>query len=142
MSEPGTGTTAVSTVTFVVPEDTEPQRLDRFLVSVLPEHSRSQIQRLIEDGHVTVDGRAAKANLRLKAGSALFSSESDIWKAWPGALSGAGRRYFAMVTLMPPGLLWIESRPSCAQGAMATCTELPIPDTPITSEPRQAIGRT
>ena len=30
------------------------QRLDRFLVSVLAEHSRSQIQKLIADGHVTL----------------------------------------------------------------------------------------
>ena len=71
MSEPGTGTTAVSTVTFVVPEDTEPQRLDRFLVSVLPEHSRSQIQKLIEDGHVTLVGRTAKANLLVRPGDQM-----------------------------------------------------------------------
>mgnify|MGYP003694525277 CR=1 FL=1 len=34
--------------------------LDRFLASMLPELSRSQIQRLIKDGHVLVAGRAAK----------------------------------------------------------------------------------
>ena len=71
MSDPGTGTSAVSTVTFVVPEDAEPQRLDRFLVSVLPEHSRSQIQRLIEDGHVTLVGRTAKANLLVRPGDQM-----------------------------------------------------------------------
>ena len=71
MSDPGTGTSAVSTVTFVVPEDTEPQRLDRFLVSVLPEHSRSQIQKLIEDGHVTLVGRTAKANLLVRPGDQM-----------------------------------------------------------------------
>ena len=39
-------------------------RLDRFLVSVLAGHSRSQIQRLIKDGHVHVGGREAKAESR------------------------------------------------------------------------------
>jgi 23S rRNA pseudouridine1911/1915/1917 synthase len=51
-----------------VPEDGEGLRLDRFLVSVLPNYSRSQIQRLIKEGLVTVGGKAAKANLAVKAG--------------------------------------------------------------------------
>jgi 23S rRNA pseudouridine1911/1915/1917 synthase len=41
-------------IDLVVPADSEGQRLDRFLVSVLAEYSRSQIQKLIADGHVTV----------------------------------------------------------------------------------------
>ena len=45
---------------LVVPADFEGQRLDRFLVSVLEDRSRSQIQQLITDGHVTVQrGKAA-----------------------------------------------------------------------------------
>jgi 23S rRNA pseudouridine1911/1915/1917 synthase len=51
-----------------VPGDSEGVRLDRFLVSVLPEHSRSQIQRLIKDGHVLVAGREARSNQPVKAG--------------------------------------------------------------------------
>ena len=51
-----------------VAEDADGQRLDRFLVSVLPSHSRSQIQRLIKDGLVTVAGRSAKPNLVVKTG--------------------------------------------------------------------------
>jgi 23S rRNA pseudouridine1911/1915/1917 synthase len=42
-----------------------------FLVSVLPDHSRSQIQRLIKDGHVNVDGRAAKPNFAIKPGQTI-----------------------------------------------------------------------
>jgi 23S rRNA pseudouridine1911/1915/1917 synthase len=38
---------------------------------VLPEHSRSQIQRLIKEGHVQVEGRAAKPNLAIKPGQAI-----------------------------------------------------------------------
>jgi 23S rRNA pseudouridine1911/1915/1917 synthase len=54
-----------------VPEDSEGIRLDRFLASVLADQSRSQIQRLIKDGHVLVAGRGAKANQPVKTGQAI-----------------------------------------------------------------------
>jgi len=54
--------------TITVSDDSEGVRLDRFLVSVLPEHSRSQIQRLIKDGHVLVAGREARSNQPVKTG--------------------------------------------------------------------------
>jgi 23S rRNA pseudouridine1911/1915/1917 synthase len=41
-------------IDLVVTSDSEGQRLDRYLVSVLAEYSRSQIQKLITEGHVTV----------------------------------------------------------------------------------------
>jgi 23S rRNA pseudouridine1911/1915/1917 synthase len=53
---------------FEVPPEYERQRLDRFLVSVLGDLSRSQIQRLIADGHVTVANRSARANLAMHEG--------------------------------------------------------------------------
>ncbi len=53
---------------MTVTDDGDGVRLDRFLVSVLAEHSRSQIQRLIKDGHVQVGGRPAKANQPVKTG--------------------------------------------------------------------------
>jgi 23S rRNA pseudouridine1911/1915/1917 synthase len=57
--------------TITVPDDSEGVRLDRFLVSVLPDQSRSQIQRLIKDGHVRVAGREAKANQPVKTGQEI-----------------------------------------------------------------------
>lgn len=45
-----------------------PERLDKFLVGLLQEFSRSRIQQLIENGFVDVNGRAAK-----KAGQTLES---------------------------------------------------------------------
>ena len=56
---------------ITVNEDSEGVRLDRFLTSVLPEHSRSQIQRLIREGQVHVVGRPAKVNQAVKAGQAI-----------------------------------------------------------------------
>jgi 23S rRNA pseudouridine1911/1915/1917 synthase len=58
----------VPTHTFSVPEDGDGIRLDRFLVAVLADYSRSRIQRLIKDGHVHVAGGTAKANQAVKVG--------------------------------------------------------------------------
>jgi 23S rRNA pseudouridine1911/1915/1917 synthase len=56
---------------LTVPDDSAGQRLDRFLASVLGTHSRSQIQRLIEDGQVHVAGRTARSNQAVKAGQVV-----------------------------------------------------------------------
>jgi 23S rRNA pseudouridine1911/1915/1917 synthase len=53
---------------FTVPGEFSGERLDRFLVSVLERKSRSQIQKLIEEGRVVLDRKAAKANLALREG--------------------------------------------------------------------------
>jgi len=56
---------------FTVNAESEGQRLDRFLVAVLADHSRSQIQKLIADGHVRVDAREARPNLAVRAGDRI-----------------------------------------------------------------------
>ena len=53
--------------TITVPDDADDLRIDRFLVSVIA-LSRSQIQRLIRDGHVLVAGKTAKNNQAVKPG--------------------------------------------------------------------------
>jgi 23S rRNA pseudouridine1911/1915/1917 synthase len=82
--------TATDSLDFVVPAEFDGQRLDRFVVSVLADHSRSQIQKLIADGHITVGkgargkrargledrgqadrGKPAKANLVLHEGDTV-----------------------------------------------------------------------
>ena len=57
--------------TVTVTADSEGSRLDRFLASVLPSHSRSQIQRLIKEGLIHVAGRETKANQPVKTGQAI-----------------------------------------------------------------------
>ena len=56
---------------FSVSSESEGQRLDRFLVAVLGDHSRSQIQKLIADGHVQVAAREARPNLAVHAGDRI-----------------------------------------------------------------------
>src|SRR5438445_9134734 len=57
--------------TITVPEENRGVRLDRFLVSVVGDQSRSQLQRLIEDGHVLVGGSRAKSNQPVKPGDRI-----------------------------------------------------------------------
>lgn len=49
-------------------------RLDRWLALQLHELSRARLQKLIEGGQVLVDGRSARASLRLRAGQAVTVS--------------------------------------------------------------------
>ena len=56
---------------FIVPAENAGERLDRFLVSRLPELSRSRIQSLMDEGRVRVDGVARKASHRIQQGEAV-----------------------------------------------------------------------
>ena len=59
-------------VEFTVPSDFSGQRLDRFLVSMLEGRSRSFVQKLIEDGRISIAGREARANLSMREGDRVF----------------------------------------------------------------------
>jgi len=54
--------------TFIVSPEDAGQRLDRFLVSQLPDLSRSRIQALVDEGRVQVDSSARKASYHIVAG--------------------------------------------------------------------------
>jgi 23S rRNA pseudouridine1911/1915/1917 synthase len=74
---------------LVVTSDSDGQRLDRYLVSMLAEYSRSQIQKLIADGHVTVRRLPArtveaKANLQVREGDQVVV---DAPEAAPSAVA-------------------------------------------------------
>src|SRR5690349_10949580 len=57
---------------FVVGAEHEGERLDRYLASQLPHRSRSQVQRIIEDGHVAMTRvKAAKSNTALREGDTV-----------------------------------------------------------------------
>lgn len=53
----------------------QPERLDKFLARMLPEHSRSKLVREIESGNVLVNGVAAKPSLMLASGSNVTLEE-------------------------------------------------------------------
>jgi 23S rRNA pseudouridine1911/1915/1917 synthase len=69
---------------FEVPVDYDGQRLDRVLVALLADHSRSQLQRLITDGCVRVDGSVAvKPNTIVHDGNRI---EVDVPPPQPSQL--------------------------------------------------------
>jgi 23S rRNA pseudouridine1911/1915/1917 synthase len=51
-----------------VPPEAEGQRLDQFLVSQIPEVSRSRVQQMLADEKALVDGKGAKPSLKLRGG--------------------------------------------------------------------------
>ncbi len=57
--------------TLIVPSEVTGERLDRWLTTTLPERSRSEIQRWIKEGKVTVDDGTARASLRLEGGQTI-----------------------------------------------------------------------
>ena len=64
--------------TFNVPRELAGTRLDRFLSEQLPERSRSQLARFIDQGKVLVDGHAAtKAGFALKGGEVVAVDAPD-----------------------------------------------------------------
>jgi 23S rRNA pseudouridine1911/1915/1917 synthase len=53
------------------PLDSEPMRLDLFISREMDGESRSNIQRLIENGHVLVDGKEVRPSMKLKGGELI-----------------------------------------------------------------------
>ena len=72
-------------IELIVPSEYDGQRLDRFLVSVLEHQSRSHIQKLIAAGRVTVDRRAARANLAMREGDKVTV---DVPEPAPSEVAG------------------------------------------------------
>ena len=54
--------------------DAPNQRLDRFVLAQLPGYSRTQVQRLIREGYVLVDGAAQKTGYKFKGGEQVTVS--------------------------------------------------------------------
>ena len=65
------------TIRLEVGTDGEGERLDRWLAANAGTLTRSRIQRLIEQGRVTVDGGRARPALRLRAGMTILVEEPD-----------------------------------------------------------------
>ena len=56
---------------LVIPLEMAGLRLDQALAKLLPEESRTRLARLVEEGHVRVDGAAAAARMKLKSGESV-----------------------------------------------------------------------
>lgn len=87
------------------------ERLDRVLVALAPEFSRSHLQSLIERGHVRVDGRAADtSSRRLRIGQAVEvdlvpTDESQAFRPQAMALQVLHEDEHLLVLNKPAGLV-------------------------------------
>jgi 23S rRNA pseudouridine1911/1915/1917 synthase len=67
-----------------VPADAEGERLDRYLAGEIPNYSRSQIQRLIDEGQVSVPRvKVTKSNVQLRGGDEILVTIPDAAPARP-----------------------------------------------------------
>ncbi|HVM90697.1 MAG TPA: RluA family pseudouridine synthase [Verrucomicrobiae bacterium] len=57
--------------TWLIQPENEGERLDLFLTTILPERTRSNIQKLIQDGRITVNGGEASVHRFLKNGDKI-----------------------------------------------------------------------
>ncbi len=86
-------------------------RLDKVLVALAPEFSRSHLQHLLEQGHVQVDGQpSTTASRRLRAGQALRlelvpTDESRAFRPQPMALAVLYEDEHLLVLDKPAGLV-------------------------------------
>jgi 23S rRNA pseudouridine1911/1915/1917 synthase len=71
------------TVEVEVSEEYDGERLDRFLTAVLAGHSRSQVQRFIKEGSVTVGMRRPRANAQVHTGERVAVSVPEPATAVP-----------------------------------------------------------
>ena len=62
---------------FVINDDQEDERIDKVCAELMPDQSRSFIQKLIKEGEVLLNGCSSKASARLKEGDELFISLPD-----------------------------------------------------------------
>ncbi len=56
---------------IIVSSGESPKRLDHFLANRDPDFSRATLQRLITDGHITIDGQVTKPSHKIKPGDVI-----------------------------------------------------------------------
>lgn len=107
-------------------------RLDRFLAQSIPGLSRSQAQRMVDEGSVTVNAEPAKASYKVKSGdlvvAALPDEQPADLEAEPIALAIVYEDEALLVVDKPPGMV-VHPAPGHATGTLvnallAYCPEL------------------
>jgi 23S rRNA pseudouridine1911/1915/1917 synthase len=107
---------------ITVPPEAEGERLDRFLTGEIPGRSRSQIQRLIEGGHVRVPRvKTTRANVALRAGDEIAVDLPDVAPAAPAAEDLAIEILFSdqdVVVVNKPAGMVVHPGPGHAGGTL------------------------
>jgi 23S rRNA pseudouridine1911/1915/1917 synthase len=124
--------------------DTAGERLDRYVADSLPEISRSQVQRMIRDGAVTIDGQAAKPSQRLVGGQVVRVSlaEEKPYELlpWPIPLSVVYEDPDCVVIDKPPGLV-VHPATSHQQDTLVNALLARYPELAQMADPSTEMGR-
>lgn len=65
-------------IRFQIDEEQSDIRIDKFLSEMLPDLSRSYLQKLIKDGQVFVNGKLIKANYKVNCDDIVFLEEPEL----------------------------------------------------------------
>lgn len=78
MSSAGEGETFMSQISLQADETYMDERLDKFLGAMLPDQSRSYLQKIIKDGNVLVNGEPKKSSYRLEDGDEVTADLPEL----------------------------------------------------------------
>lgn len=78
MSSAGEGETFMSQISLQADETYMDERLDKFLSAMLPDQSRSCLQKIIKDGNVLVNGEPKKSSYRLEDGDEVTADLPEL----------------------------------------------------------------
>ena len=78
MSSAGEGETFMSQISLQADETYMDERLDKFLSVMLPDQSRSYLQKIIKDGNVLVNGEPKKSSYRLEDGDEVTADLPEL----------------------------------------------------------------
>ena len=78
MSSAGEGETFMSQISMQADETYMDERLDKFLSAMLPDQSRSYLQKIIKDGNVLVNGEPKKSSYRLEDGDEVTADLPEL----------------------------------------------------------------
>ena len=78
MSSAGEGETFMSQISLQADETYMDERLDKFLSAMLPDQSRSYLQKIIKDGNVLVNGEPKKSSYRLEYGDEVTADLPEL----------------------------------------------------------------
>lgn len=78
MSSAGEGETFMSQISLQADETYMDERLDKFLSAMLPDQSRSYLQKIIKDGNVLINGEPKKSSYRLEDGDEVTADLPEL----------------------------------------------------------------
>ena len=98
-----------SEIRVTVPRSLHGKRLDTTLAALLPDYSRSRLQRWVRDGHVRIDGSVPECSDKVAAGASIELDPPEpaevSWKAQPIPLDIVHEDAALLVVNKPPGMV-------------------------------------